>query len=184
MLNSNITYHRVSTIEELNQILKLQEKNLRHLISDEEKEKEGFVTLQHDFEMLKKMNDGCAHCIAKHEGEVVGYVLSMLKDFKKDIPLLVPMFIEIDEAIMKHNLSSSYIAMGQICVDKKVRGQGVFRGLYHFMAQELKNDFDAIITEVDTKNKRSSNAHKAVGFEFLKNYTSNNQLWEVIILKL
>lgn len=179
-----ITYHRALTAGELNEILNLQEQNLRHLISDDVKEKEGFVTLQHDFNILKKMNDACAHCIAKLNGKVVGYALSMLQDFKNDIPLLVPMFNEIDELILEKNLSPNYIAMGQICVDKSVRGMGVFRGLYHFMAQQLKNDFDAIITEVDIKNTRSSNAHKAVGFEVLKNYTSNDQFWEVIILKL
>ncbi len=183
-MKTNITYHRASTTEELNQILKLQEENLRGLVSDEIKKKEGFVTLQHDFEILKKMNDACAHCIVKYKGEVVGYALSMLKEFQNDIPLLVPMFIQIEKAIKEQNLSSNYIAMGQICIDKKLRGQGVFRGLYNYMAQELKNDFDAIITEVDTKNIRSSNAHKAIGFELLKNYISNNQVWEVIILKL
>ncbi len=183
-MKTNITYHRASTTEELNQILKLQEKNLCHLISDEIKEKEGFVTLQHDFNMLKKMNDAYAHCIAKHKGKVVGYALSMLKDFKNDMPLLAPMFVEIDKVIKQQSGSSNYIAMGQICIDKKVRGQGVFRALYSYMAQELKNDFDAIITEVDTKNTRSSNAHKAVGFKLLKKYISNNELWEVIILKL
>lgn len=184
MLNVNITYHRATTNEELKQILKLQERNLRHLISDEVKEKEGFVTLQHDFEILKKMNDACAHCIAKKDNEVIGYALSMLKYFKNDIPLLLPMFAEIDKAIKQQNITSNYIAMGQICIDKIVRGQGVFRGLYEFMAQELKHEFEAIITEVDTTNTRSSSAHKAVGFNVLTNYTSNNQLWEVIILKL
>ena len=184
MLKTQVTYHRASTTEELNQILILQGKNLHHLISEEAKEKEGFVTLQHDFNILKKMNDACAHCIAKHEGEVVGYALSMLQDFKNDVPLLVPMFNEIDHALQEQNLGIDYITMGQLCIDKSVRNQGVFRGLYHYMVQQFKNDFQAIITEVDIKNIRSSSAHKAVGFELLKNYTSNNQFWEVIILKL
>jgi predicted GNAT superfamily acetyltransferase len=179
-----ITYHRASTSEELHQILKLQQQNLRESLSSEEKQTEGFVTLQHDFEMLKKMNDACAHCVAKLDGRIVGYALSMRQDFKNDIPLLVPMFDEIDKAIKQQPRLLNYIAMGQICVDKKVRGQGVLKGLYHYMAQQLKNDFDAIITEVDTSNVRSSNAHKAVGFKLLKNYTSNDQLWEIISLEI
>ncbi|MGB6269288.1 MAG: GNAT family N-acetyltransferase [Olleya sp.] len=179
-----ITYHRAKTNEELQEILELQKQNLRHLITEEQKQKEGFVTLQHDFEILKKMNDACAHCIAKQDQKVVGYALSMLQEFKNQIPLLVPMFEEIDEVIKDQNLSSNYIAMGQICVDKTVRGQGAFRGLYKFMAEELKHDFDAIITEVDTKNIRSSQAHQAVGFKVIKNYTSNDQLWEVISLEI
>lgn len=179
-----ITYHRVSTSEELNQILELQKQNLKHLITEEQKKKEGFVTLQHDFDILKKMNDACAHCIAKQDDKVVGYALSMLQEFKNKIPLLVPMFKEIDSTLKAQNRSSNYIAMGQICIDKNVRGQGVFRGLYSYMAQQFKTNFDAIITEVDTKNKRSSNAHKAVGFKVIKNYTSNNQLWEVIVMNI
>ena len=130
------------------------------------------------------MNDKCAHTIAISNNNVVGYALSMHQDFKNYIPLLEPMFVEINKAIKQHNNSLNYIAMGQICIDKRVRGQGVFRKLYNYMALELKNDFDAIITEVDTKNTRSSNAHKAVGFKLLKNYTSNNQLWEIISLEI
>lgn len=183
MLN-NITYHRVVTDDELHQILKLQKQNLRDTLSVEEKQKEGFLTLQHDFDILKKMNNGCAHCIAKHKGKVVGYTLSMLQNYKINIPLLVPMFDEINNALQEQNLNINYVVMGQICIDKNYRGQGVFRGLYSFMQKELQDNFDAIITEVDTKNTRSSNAHKAVGFQLLKNHISNNQLWEIIILKL
>ncbi len=184
MSKTNITYHRATTNEELNQILNLQKQNLRDLISEEQKLTEGFVTLKHDLEILKKMNDACNHCIAKRDEKVIGYALSMLQNFKNDIPLLVPMFNEINKALKAQNLSSNYIAMGQICVDKNSRGQGVFRGLYNYMANELKHEFNAIITEVDTKNTRSSHAHKAIGFEVLKNYTSNNQLWEIISLKI
>ena len=183
-MSALITYHRATTKIELEEILNLQAQNLRHIISEEEKQKEGFVTLQHDFEILKKMNDACAHCIAKQDGKVVGYALSMLQDFKHQIPLLVPMFKEIDKTIKAQHLSTNYIAMGQICVDKNVRGQGVFRGLYRYMADQLKDSFDAIITEVDTKNKRSSQAHQAVGFKVIKNYTSNNQFWEIISLEI
>ena len=49
------------------------------------------------------------------------------------------------------------------------------------MKDELSKEYDAIITEVDVLNTRSSQAHKAVGFEILKNYSSNNQDWELII---
>ena len=49
------------------------------------------------------------------------------------------------------------------------------------MKTELKRDFDAVITEVDAENTRSSNAHKAVGFELLKIYTFDQQKWKLII---
>lgn len=179
-----ISYHRTKTNQELHEILDLQRINLFANISDEEKLHQGFLTLQHSFEILKKMNDACAHCVAKENGKIVGFALSMLQDFKTDIPLLVPMFTIIDEAIASKKAPSNYIAMGQICVDKNHRGKGIFRGLYTYMSVEMKGDFAAIITEVDTKNIRSSNAHKSVGFKLLENYTSNNQLWEIIILNI
>lgn len=179
-----ITYHNVKTNEELEEILELQKRNLSQNVSEKEKLKEGFVTIEHSFKILKKMNDACAHCVAKKDGKIVGFALSMLQDFKEQIPLLIPMFKEIDEVVNTQNLSANYITMGQICIDKTVRGKGVFRGLYTYMINEMKDRFDAIITEVDTKNIRSSNAHKSVGFQLVKKYETNNQLWEIIILKL
>ena len=181
MLKTSITYHRAKTREDLEAILKLQQDNLPDALSENEKEKEGFLTVQHNFELLEKMNIACAHCIAKRGGEVVGYALSMLPSFKNELPLLIPMFDEVENILPK---TTCYIVMGQICVAKSARGQGVFRGLYNYMSQELKIDFDAIITEVDAANIRSSSAHKAVGFELLKKHEANNRLWELIILNI
>ncbi|TVZ56560.1 acetyltransferase (GNAT) family protein [Lutibacter sp. Hel_I_33_5] len=179
-----IRYHRVKNDEDLEDILALQKRNLGINLSDDEKLHEGFVTLQHDFEILKKMNDACPHFVAKKEGKIIGFALSMLKEFKDEIPLLIPIFKEIDTEIRNQNINDNYIAMGQVCIAKEARGKGVFRGLYTTMQSEFKNKFDSIITEVDTKNLRSSNAHKSMGFKLLKNYTSNHQLWEIIILKV
>jgi hypothetical protein len=75
------------------------------------------------------------------------------------------------------------MVMGQVCIDKGYRKQGVFRALYTFMKENISKEYNAIITEVDVKNVRSSNAHKSVGFEVLKEYQSNNQNWEVIMLR-
>lgn len=175
---NSIVYKRASTEQELRQILELQRANVSTFISPDEKQIEGFVTIKHSFEILKAMNDTCAHIIAKCDDNVVGYTLSMVKEFKDAIPILKPMFKEIDRHI-KGDIS--YIAMGQVCVDKAYRKQGIFRGLYEFMRQELNTEYDVIITEVDANNIRSVNAHKAVGFELLKTYTSKNKNWEVII---
>lgn len=128
------------------------------------------------------MNDRCPHIIAKHNSKVVGYILCMVGDFRDDIPVLIPMFTEIDAALaLSQENDLNYVIMGQVCIAKAYRKQGIFRGLYAFMKTELKHDFDAVITEVDAENTRSSNTHKAVGFEMLKIYTSGKQEWELII---
>ncbi len=178
---TNITYHRVTTVEDLNQILKLQQDNLPKELSASEKEKEGFVTVHHTFDILEQMNAICPHIIAKHNDVIIGYALCMTKDFKAKISVLIPMFNEIEPVILKN---SNYVVMGQVCISRDYRKQDVFRGLYHFMAEVLKRDFDTIITEVDIENTRSLNAHKAVGFKHLKNYRSSNRFWEIISLEI
>ena len=179
MQNNDITYCRASTDEELNLILKLQKQNLPDSLSKSEIENEGFLTVVHTFEILKQMNDCCPHIIAKNGGEVVGYALSMHPKFADGIEVLRPMFSEINK-IISGNLK--YIIMGQICVYKNYRKKGIFRGLYGFMSQELKANFDIIITEVNAKNVRSLNAHKAVGFQVLKEYSADNKNWVIISL--
>ncbi len=176
-----IIYKGASSDEELHQILELQRLNLPTLISEEVKLREGFVTVQHTFETLKAMNTKCAHTIAKSEGKVIGYALSMIKDFKEEIDVLKPMFQHIDNHLEP---KCNYIVMGQICVDSGFRGKGLFRGLYHMMQENLKDKYDTIVTEVDKKNTRSLNAHYAIGFKELFTYRSNNQDWILIYLDL
>lgn len=173
-----IIYKQVVSDEELYQILELQHKNIPTSISDAEKQKEGFVTVQHDFKTLKMMNNVCAHSIAKHNNSVVGYALSMVKEFKNTIPVLQPMFKEIELCI--NVTTTNYITMGQICIDKAYRKQGLFKALYKFMQLQLRSKFDILITEVDVNNTRSLNAHKAVGFTELKRYIFNNQEWVLL----
>ena len=109
-----IIYTTSTTIEELKQILVLQEKNLLDNLSEEEQKEHGFVTIKHTFEILKAMNDVCPHTIAKFEDKVVGFALSMTKDFAEDIEVLKPMFYEISKLVS----DEKYIVMGQICIDK------------------------------------------------------------------
>ncbi|WP_378186236.1 GNAT family N-acetyltransferase [Aquimarina sp. W85] len=173
----NIIYTTVTLVEELHQIIKLQQENLPIAVTAEEKEKEGFVTVQHTISILKKMNDQEPHIIAKDQNSVVGYALCMTQKFKNDIEILKSMFIEIDKHL---NSDISYIIMGQICIDKAYRKQGVFRGLYAKMREELNEKYDLLITEVAADNIRSLKAHDALGFETLTTYKSNGIKWHLI----
>lgn len=177
-----IQYKLTSTKEELEQILELQQKNIPQNISSQEQQKQGFVTVQHTFEVLEKMHNSQPHIIATYNNRVIGYTLCMLQEFKNDVPVLIPMFNQINKMIPLLKNEINYVVMGQVCIDKAYRKKGVFRGLYNFMKQNISDKYNAIITEVDVKNVRSSNAHKAVGFEVINIYQSNNQDWELILL--
>lgn len=174
-----ITYSKAFKDEDLKSILELQQKNLPNYLSSEERLKEGFVTVQHSFKILKKMNDDFPHTIAKHNHKVIGFALSMTKNFASEIAVLKPMFKEISNA----NITEKYIVMGQICIDKDYRGKGVFRSLYNFMKDSCKDAYSIIITEIDVHNTRSLNAHKSIGFEKMIDYTVGNKNWRIVTLK-
>lgn len=109
-------YKITSTEEEMQQILSLQQQNLQKNISEEERKKQGFVTVKHSLRLLKKMHDKQPHIIAKEEDKVVGYALSMHEFFKNEIPILVPMFNVIETSLEK---PLNFLVMGQICIDKE-----------------------------------------------------------------
>jgi len=159
-----IEYTITSSEKELRQILDLQQHNLR----------------KNEFETLLKMHEVHPHTIAKDGDKVIGYVLSMSKLFGDSIEVLKPMFAELK----KENITDNFIIMGQVCVSKDYRGKGVFRNLYNKMAENFSGEFTRIITEVDTLNTRSLNAHKSVGFTNICDYKAADQLWKIISLDI
>lgn len=173
-----IFYKRASTLDELEQIRTLQLQNSSQNISSEEKLQEGFVTVQHSVALLEQMNYACAHIIAKDNDIVVGFALVMLSSFRNKIEVLIPMFERIDELVPK---DKTYVVMGQICVDKNYRKQGIFRGLYHFYKEELHHEFDFLITEVAAINIRSMHAHDAIGFKIIDTYNEDGIEWNIIL---
>jgi len=169
-----ITYHKAHTDDELSQILQVQSENLKARVDKSKQLSDGFLTLKHDFSLLKRMNDACPHIIAKCNDRVIGFALSMLVDFRDDIPLLDGMF-EIADRLF---LNREYLVMGQVCVDENYRGKGVFRGLYTYMHRSYQNLYDPLVTIVAKQNIRSLNAHKSIGFHTVQ---SNDEVDWVLI---
>ena len=176
-----LLFKQADTGKELAQILSLQQENLISKLRPEEKIKEGFVTVEHDLDMLFRMNEVCGHIIARDDRTVVGYALCMHPSFAEDIPVLRPMFAQLKMVLPREY---NFMAMGQVCVAKAYRGKGIFRGLYRHMSETLRPNYDGIVTEVDTKNQRSMSAHKAVGFKEIGTYSSGGQDWQLLLLEL
>lgn len=178
-----VTYTQVSTETEIQEILALQERNLSTKISKEEARAQGFVTVKHDAQILRDMNQPYPHIIATHEGKVIGYALMMIKDFRDRIPVLIPMFDLIDS--LSYNNESlketRYFTMGQVCIDKNYRGMGVFKNLYETMKEKYQPHFDYLITEIAARNTRSIRAHAKIGFEEIKRYDDDGTTWVMVI---
>ncbi|NER10224.1 Ribosomal protein S18 acetylase RimI [Muriicola jejuensis] len=174
-----VEYGRAGTDQDLKEILLLQEKNLPPQLTEEIREREGFLTVSHTLDLLGRMNEVCPHIIARKKGRVVGYALCMHPDFSEDIPILRAMFNQIRASLPS---GKTFMVMGQVCIDKDYRKQGIFRGLYRTMKEALSDRFDLIVTEVDGRNRRSLEAHLAIGFQVLKKYQSDGRDWYLIIL--
>jgi len=179
-----IEYDIAGTDTDLKGILALQAKNLRKSLSENEIANQGFVTIEHSFELIKKLNDTERHIIAKMNDHVVGYVLSMTKNARLEIPILYPMFELFDNTVYNGKTISAYnyIIVGQVCVDKDFRGQGILDNCYTAYKEFHKHKYDFAITEIAHTNIRSLNAHKRIGFSELTFYNDpNNTPWSVVI---
>lgn len=182
---SQVIYTKATSDSDLLKILELQRKNLPQNLDEEMMSKEGFVTVEHDIELLRQMNQPFQHIIAKADGSLVGYALVMEQKWRDRIEVLVPMFAEIDKVMRSRGLSEeSYFVMGQVCVDVDFRGKGVFRGQYDCLKESMSSHFRYCITEIAADNIRSMNAHLSVGFvEFHRYQDKSETEWVLVILE-
>ncbi len=172
--------------QDISGILKLQKQNLANNLSAEEARSQGFVTLEHDFDLLHDMNQQHPHIIALCQGQVVGYALVMLQDFSDRFPLLFPLFERIEQLTYQNQTikADQYFIMGQVCVAKSHRSQGVFAALYQGLKQQMAPHFDYMITDISSTNTRSIRAHEKFGFETIDTYSSDGTEWQVVLLNL
>ena len=186
-MHSNIVFTNSTSIKDLKEILSIQALNHYSNITDQEFEKEGFVTCVHDLDLLTKMNSPYPHIIAKdiEKDEVVAYALVMTRDHSEALDVLKPMFDRIDSMSYKgvELIHSRYVIMGQICVAKEYRSMGIFGKLYETMALQLKDHFQFIITEIDGQNTKSLAAHKRSGYETIDIYKSGKE-WHIVIKEI
>lgn len=179
-----ITYTRSGTKDELEQILALQKQNLAVGLTADQIKAQGFVTVSHSFEDLYKLNELEAHVIAKDNDRVVAYVLAMTVRSRFDIPILLPLFESFEEVLYQHKRIAeyNYMVVGQVCVAADYRGQGVFDACYAAYKNYFKDKYDFAITEVATRNQRSLNAHKRVGFKTIHTYSApDGEEWNIVL---
>jgi len=178
-----ITVQFAETQQDLEQILTLQKSNHVSGLSSAQKVANGFVTVQHDLELLTKMNEAAPQIIAKSKDEVVAYALVMPKAFSALIPTLVPMFDSFKQLSYKGKSleAYTYYVMGQICIDENYRGQGLFEKLYAKHKETHSSTFDLCLTEVSTSNQRSMKAHERVGFKILHTFQDETDEWNILV---
>jgi RimJ/RimL family protein N-acetyltransferase len=74
----------------------------------------------------------------------------------------------------------SFYVMGQVCIAKEYRGQGLFDELYTHHKKIYQPKFDLFITEIATRNHRSIRAHERVGFKTIHTHRDELDEWAVV----
>lgn len=174
--------------EDMRQILALQAANLRGNLDAQTRRAQGFVTLRHDPALLREMSGPFSHVIAAAaDGEVVGYALVMLQQFRDRIPELDAMFDRLDRLSYRGRPVSllRFYIMGQICIGAEHRGRGLVERLYAGHRAHMSPHFDLMITDIDRQNSRSLRAHERAGFEAIDEYRGDDgEQWVVVAMDL
>jgi predicted GNAT superfamily acetyltransferase len=179
-----ITYSTSKTDAELAEILQLQKNNLPQNLTESEMTSQGFVTVSHSLDDLRKLNNYEQHVVMKDKNKMAGYLLAMTQHSKHDIPVLIPMFEMFDKIIYNNKLISeyNYIVVGQVCIEKNYRGQGLLNEMYAAYKNNFQHKYDFAITEIATNNIRSIRAHQKVGFFEVHIFIdASNTEWSIVI---
>jgi hypothetical protein len=167
----------VENERDLEQILDLQGANLARNLSADEIAAQGFVTVEHSLDLLKRMHTIAPSIVARDGKSLAGYALVMPLQCRSFIPILEPMFTRLASLGM---FEQRFYVMGQICVGEPWRGQGVFDLLYQTHRHHLRATYDFSVTEVATRNARSTRAHERVGFTIIDRYRDATDEWALL----
>ena len=172
----------VSSGDELKQILQLQKENLRLHITEAEMKSQGFVTIHHDLNALRLMHELAPSVIIRDQNSVVAYALTMLRECRQLTPDLEPMFALLDQLSWNNKSLNDYrfYVMGQVCIAKNYRGQGLFDELFRHHKKIYQSRFELFITEIATRNVRSMRAHERVGFKTIHVHRDELDEWAVV----
>lgn len=174
---------RVTDVSELEGIQELQKQNLRKHISSEEALVEGFLTAEYTLDFLERMHAIESSIIAKVGETVVGYALVSTKKIRQEHDLLNDLFNTID--VCAYNgmqlKTVNYVVVGQLCVAKDYRGQGLVQHLYGHFKDCLHDQYDYLLTDVAKDNVRSLKAHQKTGFQVISELEYGGFGWDIIL---
>jgi len=168
---------KVATLDNIEEILTLHYKYQIDSISEEDKT-DGFITTAFTKAHLASLiQDEKGLFIACVNNKVVAYAMAASWDYWSQWPMFQFMIENLydstchKQAITKTN-SYQY---GPVCVDKIVRGQGVFEKIFNFSLSEMSKRYPIMVTFINKINTRSYKAHtKKTPLNVINNFEFNN----------
>lgn len=174
---------QVETEQELIGLKQLQVANLRKLVGESEAMKEGFLTSEYSIELLQDMHQIHPSIIAKEGDKVVGFVIVTTKSIYGRHPELDHLLNTLDAIEYKGELliNKKYILVGQLCVAKSHRGQGLVQSMYHYYKNIHAQQYDYLVTDISQANLRSIKAHKKSGFKTINVIQQVGNNWDIVL---
>ena len=178
-----IVITRARSKTELEAIAALQQANLKKNITPEEAAGQGFLTAEYSLQVLEEMHLQEPAIIALDGDKLAGYALVTTKTIRDCHPLVTELFNAIDQLEYKQVplKQLNYVVVGQLCVGKGYRGQGLARHLYNHFRDSLAEKYPYCLTDVATANQRSLTAHKHAGFKVIHNIEYSGLGWEIVL---
>lgn len=176
------TITTASTDQHFEEILALQRRYHLNTLSVEVQSIEGFVYVEHNLPLLRRMATRSPQAIALSQGHVVGYCLSLPVSLQAEVPSLAPMFQHFSECVYRGKPLSDYrfVVGGQVCVDREHRGKGLLARLYDQVRLSVADDCDLCVTEIATRNQVSVRSHERMGFEIISAYSDPREEWVIV----
>lgn len=168
---------KVATLENVAEVLALHYKYQVDSISEEDK-KDGFITTAFtESHLTRLIEDESGLFIALKGGKIVAYAMSASWEFWCQWPMFQFMVENLhDSTLLSDELtvSNSY-QYGPVCVDKSVRGEGVFELIFNFSLQQMSRRYPFMVTFINKINPRSYQAHtRKVNLEVINEFSFNN----------
>ncbi|WP_345955538.1 hypothetical protein [Mucilaginibacter sp. PAMB04168] len=178
-----IALETAKSVQQFEQILKLQKSNHRDSLSPAQQIAEGFVYAQYNLHTLQQLSEFEAQIIATDGKKVIGYNLAISTQLVSKLPDLKSMFYAFDQTTYQGRLlrTYSYVVGGQVCVDKGYRGQGLLRRMYNEMKTLGNGRYELCVTDVSQRNTRSLQAHLNIGFVVAGTYEHDGEIWHTVV---
>lgn len=152
---------RLATPNDIEDVLTLLKKYHINSIQTEDKP-DGFVTTNMSLQQMESLivkEQGIT--IAKERDALVGFAMAGSWDFWSEWPLFEYMIERLPEHMLGGQVLSAKntYQYGPVCVDKSVRGTGVFENIFQYSLHSMNERFPIMVTFINQINHRSYVAH-------------------------
>lgn len=168
---------KVATLDNVAEVLELHYKYQVDSISEEDK-KDGFITTAFtESHLTRLIEEENGLFIALKDGQIVAYAMSASWSFWCQWPMFQFMVENLHDSKLTNNeltVNNSY-QYGPVCVDKSVRGEGVFELVFNFALNQMSSRYPFMVTFINKINLRSYEAHtRKVNLDVISEFNFNN----------